>query len=213
MRPQLPPGPWLVVGLARSGVAAARALLDRGEEVLVVDAGAPDVPDGIPAVTGTDGLAELEGAAAVVKSPGVPAQAPVVVEARRRGLPVMGELELAWRLVDAEVVAVTGTNGKTTTVELLGEIHRAAGVPVRVVGNVGTAYASLAGQDVGDAVVVCEASSFQLEDTIAFAPDAAVLLNLEADHLDRHGTLDAYRAAKLEVFARQGPDDVAVAPR
>jgi UDP-N-acetylmuramoylalanine--D-glutamate ligase len=212
VRPELPPGPWLVVGLARSGVAAARALLERGEDVLVVDAGAPEVPEGIPAVTGTDGLEQLEGARAVVKSPGVPAQAPVIAEARRRGLPVLGELELAWRLVPNDVIAVTGTNGKTTTVELLGEIHRAAGVPVQVVGNVGTAYASLAGTDLGDAVVVCEASSFQLEDTIAFAPEAAVLLNLEADHLDRHGTLDAYRAAKLQVFARQGPDDVAVAP-
>jgi UDP-N-acetylmuramoylalanine--D-glutamate ligase len=211
-RPELPPGPWLVVGLARSGTAAARALLARGEEVLVVDAGTPPVPDGIRAVTGTDGLAELDGVRAVVKSPGVPAPAPVVVEARRRGLPVMGELELAWRLVPGEVVAVTGTNGKTTTVELLGQIHREAGVPVQVVGNVGTAYASLAGTDLAGAVVVCEASSFQLEDTLAFAPEAAVLLNLEADHLDRHGTLDAYREAKLQVFARQGPGDVAVAP-
>jgi UDP-N-acetylmuramoylalanine--D-glutamate ligase len=211
-RPELPPGPWLVVGLARSGTAAARALLARGEEVLVVDAGTPPVPDGIRAVTGTDGLAELDGVRAVVKSPGVPAPAPVVVEARRRGLPVMGELELAWRLVPGEVVAVTGTNGKTTTVELLGQIHREVGVPVQVVGNVDTAYASLAGTDLAGAVVVCEASSFQLEDTLAFAPEAAVLLNLEADHLDRHGTLDAYREAKLQVFARQGPGDVAVAP-
>jgi UDP-N-acetylmuramoylalanine--D-glutamate ligase len=212
-RPELPPGPWLVVGLARSGVAAARALLQRGEQVLAVDAGEPQVPEGIPAVTGTDGLAQLDDAGAVVKSPGVPAQAPVIAEARRRGMPVLGELELAWRLVPNEVIAVTGTNGKTTTVELLGEIHRAAGVPVQVVGNVGTAYASLAGRDLGGAVVVCEASSFQLEDTLAFAPEAAVLLNLEPDHLDRHGTFDAYRDAKLEVFARQGPQDVAVAPR
>src|SRR5262249_15226601 len=150
-------------------------------------------PDGIPAVTATDGLAQLEAAAAVVKSPGVPAQAPVVAEARRRGLPVMGELELAWRLVPNEVIAVTGTNRKTTTVERLGEIHRAAGAPVRVVGNVGTAYASLAGTELGSATVVCEASSFQLEDTIAFAPEAAILLNLEPDHLDRHGSFEAYR--------------------
>jgi UDP-N-acetylmuramoylalanine--D-glutamate ligase len=200
------------VGLARSGVAAARALLQRGEQVVAVDAGSPDLPDGIPAVTQTDGLAQLDDARAVVKSPGVPARAPAIAEARRRGLPVLGELELAWRLVPNEVIAVTGTNGKTTTVELLGEIHRAAGVPAQVVGNVGTAYASLAGRDLGGAVVICEASSFQLEDTLAFAPEAAVLLNLEPDHLDRHGTFDAYRAAKLEVFARQGPGDVAVAP-
>jgi UDP-N-acetylmuramoylalanine--D-glutamate ligase len=212
VRPPLPGGPYLVVGLARSGVAAARALLARGEQVLVVDAGTPEVPRDIPAVTGTDGLAQLDGVAAVVKSPGVPAQAPVIAEARRRGVPVMGELELAWRLVDAETIAVTGTNGKTTTVELLGEIHRAAGQPVRVVGNVGTAYASLAGEDLGGATIVCEASSFQLEDTLAFAPEAAILLNLEPDHLDRHGTLEAYRDAKLQAFARQGPEDIAVAP-
>ena len=212
MRPPLPGGPYLVVGLARSGVAAARALLARGEQVLVVDTGTPEVPQGIPAVVGTDGLTQLDGIAAVVKSPGVPAQAPVVAEARRRGVPVMGELELAWRLVDAETIAVTGTNGKTTTVELLGAIHRAAGEPVRVVGNVGTAYASLAGEDLHGATVVCEASSFQLEDTLAFAPEAAILLNLEPDHLDRHGTLEAYRDAKLQAFARQGPEDIALAP-
>jgi UDP-N-acetylmuramoylalanine--D-glutamate ligase len=136
----------------------------------------------------------------------------VIAEARRRGVPVMGELELAWRLVDAETIAVTGTNGKTTTVELLGAIHRAAAAPVRVVGNVGTAYASLAGEDLQGATVVCEASSFQLEDTLAFAPEAAILLNLEPDHLDRHGTLAAYRDAKLQAFARQGPQDIALAP-
>jgi UDP-N-acetylmuramoylalanine--D-glutamate ligase len=128
---------------------------------------------------------------------------------------VLGELELAWRCVPNEVIAVTGTNGKTTTVELLGHLHREAGVPVAVVGNVGTAYSSLAlgggGASDPDAVVVCEASSFQLEDTVAFAPEAAVLLNLDSDHLDRHGSLEAYHAAKLQIFARQGNDDIAVA--
>jgi UDP-N-acetylmuramoylalanine--D-glutamate ligase len=212
VRPELPHGPWLVVGLARSGVAAARALLARGEEVLVVDRGTPEVPDGIPAVTGTDGLAELERVAAVVKSPGVPAQAPVVAEARRRGMPVMGELELAWRLVDAETIAVTGTNGKTTTVELIGHIHREAGLAVTVAGNVGTALSTLVDTLAPEAVVVCEVSSFQLEDTLEFAPEGAVLLNLAPDHLDRHGTFEAYRAAKLRIFANQGNDDVAVAP-
>jgi UDP-N-acetylmuramoylalanine--D-glutamate ligase len=211
-RPELPAGPWLVVGIARSGVAAARALLARGEEVVAVDAGRPPVPEGIEARLGVDGVAELERARAVVKSPGVPGHAPVVVAARERGLPVLGELELAWRLVPNEIVAVTGTNGKTTTTELLGAIHRAAGVAVAVAGNVGAAYSGLAGALVPEAVVVCEASSFQLEDTEAFAPEGAVLLNVEPDHLDRHGSLDAYLRAKLEVFARQGPEDVAVAP-
>jgi UDP-N-acetylmuramoylalanine--D-glutamate ligase len=107
---------------------------------------------------------------------------------------------------------VTGTNGKTTTTELLGHIHREAGLPVAVAGNVGTAATSLAGTLDPAATVVCEASSFQLEDTADFSPEAAVLLNVTEDHLDRHGTFDAYLAAKLRAFARQGNDDVAVLP-
>jgi UDP-N-acetylmuramoylalanine--D-glutamate ligase len=142
----------------------------------------------------------------------VPQEAPVVAAARRAGLPVIGELELGWRLLPQEFVAVTGSNGKTTTVELVGHVHREAGLPVVVAGNVGTALASLAGTLDTEAVVVCEASSFQLEDTEAFAPEAAVLLNLTEDHLDRHGTFDAYRAAKLQAFARQPPGTLAVVP-
>jgi UDP-N-acetylmuramoylalanine--D-glutamate ligase len=211
-RPPLPPGPWLVVGLARSGVAAARTLMARGERVVVVDRGSPEVPAGIDAHVQTEGLAELARARAVVKSPGVPREAPVIAAARERGMPVLGELELGWRLLANEFVAVTGTNGKTTTVELLGQIHREAGRPVAIAGNVGTAVSALAGALDERAAVVCEASSFQLEDTLEFAPEGAVLLNVEADHLDRHGTRDDYLAAKLQVFARQGNDDVAVFP-
>jgi UDP-N-acetylmuramoylalanine--D-glutamate ligase len=142
----------------------------------------------------------------------VPREAPVVAEALRRGIEVTGELELAWRLLPNEFVAVTGTNGKTTTAELLGAIHHAARVPVVVAGNVGTPLASLVGEVRPGAVIVCEASSFQLEDSSAFAPEAAVLLNIEEDHLDRHGTVEAYREAKLRAFANQGPGDVAVLP-
>jgi UDP-N-acetylmuramoylalanine--D-glutamate ligase len=221
LRPPLPSGPHLVVGLARSGQAAAALLHARGEEVIAVDR-APadrlltDLPDGIELHAGTDGVALLDRVRSVVKSPGVPSDAPAVSAARARGIPVLGELELAWRCVPNEVIAVTGTNGKTTTVELLGHIHRECGVGVAVVGNVGTAYASLAldpPPTTGDGlVVVCEASSFQLEDTISFAPEAAVLLNLDSDHLDRHGSVDAYHQAKLRIFAHQGNDDVAVAP-
>jgi UDP-N-acetylmuramoylalanine--D-glutamate ligase len=109
-------------------------------------------------------------------------------------------------------VTVTGTNGKTTTVELIGHIHREAGLPVAVAGNVGAAVSGLVGKVDRETTVVCEVSSFQLEDTLAFAPEAAVLLNVTPDHLDRHGTFDAYRAAKLEIFARQANEDVAVAP-
>ncbi len=212
-RPPLPPGPWLVVGLARSGIAAARALISRGEQVVAVDRGSPAaIPDDIDAHLRTEGLAFLASARAVVKSPGVPREAPVIAAARGRGVPVLGELELGWRLLPNEFIAVTGTNGKTTTVELLGHIHREAGLAVAVAGNVGTAVSGLAGSLDAGATVVCEASSFQLEDTLEFAPEGAVLLNVESDHLDRHGTLDDYLAAKLQAFARQGNDDLAVAP-
>jgi len=219
-RPPLPPGPFLVVGLARSGVAAALALRERGEQVAGCDAGR--VPGealerlraaGVEARAGTEGLELLAGARTVVKSPGVPKEAVVIATARERGVPVLGELEIGWRmLAEEEFVAVTGSNGKTTTVELIGRIHREAGLPVSVAGNVGTALTSLPGALAPGTTVVCEASSFQLEDTEAFAPDAAVLLNLAEDHLDRHGTFDAYRAAKLELFARQPDEAVAVAP-
>jgi UDP-N-acetylmuramoylalanine--D-glutamate ligase len=216
-RPPLPGGPYLVVGLARSGVAAALALRERGEEVTGVDRGEPsgarELRDaGIAVQTGADGLAPLAHARALIKSPGVPREAPSIVAARERGIPVLGELELGWRLLANETIAVTGTNGKTTTVELIGHIHREAGLGVAVAGNVGTALTSLAGRLDPQAVVVVEASSFQLEDTTAFAPEAAVLLNLAPDHLDRHGTLGDYTAAKLRIFAHQGNDDIAVAP-
>ena len=122
---------------------------------------------------------------------------------------MIGELELAWRAIPNRFLAVTGTNGKTTTVELLGHVYRSAGEPVAVAGNVGTPLASLVGEVDADATVVCEASSFQLEDTDHFAPECAVFLNLAPDHLDRHADLDAYLAAKLRIFANQGNDDVA----
>jgi UDP-N-acetylmuramoylalanine--D-glutamate ligase len=216
-----------VVGMARSGVAAALALRACGEQVIGFDAGTPQGTEaladaGVELHCGGDGLALLKRVRAVVKSPGVPAQAPVIAAARGRGMEVLGELELGWRMLGNEFIAVTGTNGKTTTVELIGQIHREAGLPVTVAGNVGAAVSGLVGNGrPGDGpagkvdertTVVCEVSSFQLEDTRAFAPEAAVLLNLTPDHLDRHGTFDAYRDAKLEIFARQGNDDIAVAP-
>jgi UDP-N-acetylmuramoylalanine--D-glutamate ligase len=223
VRPPLPPGPYLVVGLARSGVAAALALRARGEAVIGVDAGAADNPAlaqaagrlseaGVEVHLDASGDVLAARARTLIKSPGVPQNAPVVVTARAHDLPVVGEIELAWRLIANEFVAVTGTNGKTTTTEWIGHIHREAALPVAVAGNVGTALTSLVGRLDPEATVVCEASSFQLEDTDLFAPEAAVLLNLSPDHLDRHPTFDDYIAAKLKVFANQGNDDVAVAP-
>jgi UDP-N-acetylmuramoylalanine--D-glutamate ligase len=211
VRPPLPAGPFLVVGLARSGLAAARVLEAHGG-VIGTDSGRPVVPAGLEAHLGVDGVELLDRVACVVKSPGVPNEAPVIAAARERGLPVIGELELAWRLLPQRFVAVTGTNGKTTTAELLGAIWREAGRPVTVAGNVGTPLASLVGRLGPDATVVCEVSSFQAEDSHEFAPDTGLLLNLSEDHLDRHGTFEAYRQAKLRMFARQRPDQIAVAP-
>ena len=219
-RPLLPPGPFLVAGLARSGIAAALALRQSGQEVLGTDARAlPDAERALLAVSGIrveapgDGVALLERSRTVVKSPGVPQDVPLLEAARTAGHPVVGELEIAWRLlVEQPFLAVTGSNGKTTTVELLGAMHRAAGAPVRVAGNVGTALSSLVGELAPGTTVVCEASSFQLEDATEFAPEVGVLLNVTSDHLDRHGTVEAYRAAKLRIFARQPDSAVAVLP-
>ncbi len=187
------------------------------------DAGARDQPNltsaagrlrevGVEVHLDATGAALAARAQALVKSPGVPQDAPAVVAARQRGIPVYGELEVAWRLVPNEFIAVTGTNGKTTTTEWIGHLHREAGLPVAVAGNVGTAVSSLVGSLASDATVVCETSSFQLEDSVAFSPEAAVLLNLAPDHLDRHAGYEDYVAAKLRIFANQGNDDIAVAP-
>ena len=222
-RPPLTPGPFLVVGLARSGVAAALTLRARGEEVIGCDTGEASDPAlaeiarrlsdaGVEVHLDASGDALAARAGTLIKSPGVPQNAPAVLAARSRHTPVLGELELAWRLLPNEFVAVTGTNGKTTTTEWIGHIHREAALPVAVAGNVGTALSSLVGRLDAGATVVCEASSFQLEDTFAFAPEAAVILNLSPDHLDRHPSYDDYVAAKLKIFAHQGNDDIAVAP-
>jgi UDP-N-acetylmuramoylalanine--D-glutamate ligase len=225
-RPPLPGGPYLVIGLARSGVAAAEALRARGEEVIGCDTRAGRVGSdseldsaaqrlsraGVEVHLDASGEAVAARAGTLIKSPGVPQNAPAIAAARARGVPVIGELELAWRLVWNEFVAVTGTNGKTTTTEWIGHVHRTAALPVAVVGNVGTAASTLAGAISPETTVVCEASSFQLEDTVAFAPEAAALLNLAPDHLDRHATFEDYVAAKLKIFANQGNDDLAVAP-
>jgi UDP-N-acetylmuramoylalanine--D-glutamate ligase len=204
-----------VVGLARSGAAIATVLAERGEDVLGVDSGTPEEAAGlqdagVEVSLGVDGTRQLDRARTVVKSPGVPQDVPVVQAARERGIEVTGELELAWRLIPNAFCAVTGTNGKTTTTELIGHLYRTAGRPVTVAGNVGTPLASLVGAIDADATVVCEASSFQLEDTNYFSPESAVFINLAPDHLDRHGTLENYLAAKLRIFANQGNDDDAV---
>jgi len=203
----------LVLGLARSGQAAALALARRGDRVIgvdrsaKVDAGRLEAA-GVEVRLGSEEDSLLEGMDVLIKSPGVPAGAPLVVAARRRGLPVWSEVELGARLLPNPILGVTGTNGKTTTSELLGAMLHAP-----VAGNVGRALTELDGEVPADQWIVCELSSFQLEDIVEFRPPIGVLLNLEPDHLDRHGTFDAYRDAKLRIFENQRADDVAVVPR
>ncbi|MEP6812282.1 MAG: UDP-N-acetylmuramoyl-L-alanine--D-glutamate ligase [Actinomycetota bacterium] len=202
------PGRVLVLGLGRSGRAAATALARHGVSVVAADR-SPDADAGRLAVEGVEvriGSEEeslLDGVELVVKSPGVPAESPLAAAARARSIPIWSEIELGFRLLPGNpLVGVTGTNGKTTTTELLAAIFRVAGRDVEVAGNVGRALTDVALQIEPGATVVCELSSFQLEDVHTLACDVAVLLNLEPDHLDRHGTFEAYRDAKLRIFER-----------
>ena len=176
-----------MLGLARSGKAATAALERRGVEVVRADRELGNDRD----------LALLDGVELLVKSPGVPHEVPLVAEAESRGLPIWSEVELGFRLIRPKLVGVTGTNGKTTTCELLGVMLQAP-----VAGNVGRALTDLDGHVEPGSWVVCELSSFQLEDVHELACEIAVLLNLEPDHLDRHGSFEAYRDAKLRIFER-----------
>lgn len=208
----------LVIGLARSGTAAAEALSRRGARVVGFDRDeSVDVGRlrelGVELHLGREEETLLQGIDLVVKSPGIPGETMLVTGARERGIPVWSEIELGAQLLPNPILGVTGTNGKTTTSELLGAIFRAAGRPVEVAGNVGRPLTSLADAVEPTAWVVCELSSFQLEDVLTLRPRIAVLLNLAPDHLDRHADFDAYARAKLRIFERQGPGDTAVVPR
>jgi UDP-N-acetylmuramoylalanine--D-glutamate ligase len=177
----------LVLGLARSGKAAVSALERRGVEVVAADRTLVNDGD----------LSLLAGVELMVKSPGVPREAPLVAEAERRGVEIWSEVELGYRLLRPRLVGVTGTNGKTTTTELLGAILAAP-----TAGNVGRALTDLDGEVEPGALVVCELSSFQLEDVHELTCEVAILLNLEPDHLDRYASFDEYRNAKLRIFER-----------
>jgi len=209
-----------VAGMGRSGTAAARLALRElpGVTIDVVDAKPEDELGGAPAELRAAGARVLLGEAArlpdgvdlLVKSPGVPTSSPVVAAALERGLPIWSEIELAARFLTNRWIAITGTNGKTTTTELTGHILRSAGGPVEVAGNVGRALATLPGAIDSAAVVVAELSSFQLEHIERFRPDVAVLLNLTEDHIDRHGTYGGYVDAKLRIFENQASADLAL---
>jgi len=207
---------YLVVGLARSGVAACEAIrrVWPGAEVLAAD-GRADIDVGrlralgVEPVLGGD-VVPVDGLSAVVKSPGVPAQAAQVAAARDAGVPVWSEVELAARMLRNPIAGVTGTNGKTTTTHLLGAMLAAGGLRCEVAGNVGRPLSSLAGVVDQNAWIACELSSFQLEDIDTLRCRVAAILNLTPDHLDRHGTVEEYLDCKLRIFENQEPGDVAV---
>jgi UDP-N-acetylmuramoylalanine--D-glutamate ligase len=209
----------LVVGLGRSGVASALFLKSRGARVTVSDAKSEDqlrdeipvlLDHGIVVETGGHGDRTFRGQDLIVVSPGVPVDAPPLVQARAVGEMVIGEMELASRFLPGPMVAVTGSNGKTTTTALTGEIMAGSGFASVVGGNIGTPAISLVEQATRETVVVLEVSSFQLETIQNFHPKVAVMLNVTPDHLDRHRTFETYANAKARIFENQTGDDFAV---
>jgi len=209
----------LVVGLGKSGLAAALFLRHRGAQVTVSDvrsaeALAKDIPalleEGIMVEAGGHGLLTFRRQDLIVVSPGVPLTTPELVQVRSFGLPVIGELELAARFIKGKMLAVTGSNGKTTTTTLLGEILKEAGLPTLVGGNIGVPVVSLVDESTDDTWSVLEVSSFQLESTEQFHPSIAVILNITPDHLDRHGSFENYIQAKERIFAVQDANDCLV---
>ena len=208
-----------VVGLARSGVAACRLLQALRARVTGTDARAEDVlpsdaralrAEGVRLIVGGHPDEAFRTAELVVVSPGVPAAHPSLAACRARGIPVIAEIELAYRTMTAEFVAITGTNGKTTTTALTGALFAESDRPIFVGGNIGRPLAAEALRFPADGWVVAEVSSFQLETTDAFRPRVAAVLNVTPDHLDRHGNLAAYTDAKARIFRSQGPEDWAV---
>jgi UDP-N-acetylmuramoylalanine--D-glutamate ligase len=209
----------LVVGLGKSGLAAALFLRHRGAQVTVSDvrsaeALAKDIPalieEGISVEAGGHGLLTFRRQDLIVVSPGVPVDTPELVQVRSFGLPVIGELELAARFLQGDVLAMTGSNGKTTTTTLAGEILKESGRHTLVGGNIGVPVVSLIEESTPSTWSVLEVSSFQLETTREFHPTIAVILNITPDHLDRHGTFENYALAKERIFARQTAEDFLV---
>jgi UDP-N-acetylmuramoylalanine--D-glutamate ligase len=209
----------LVVGLGKSGVASALFLKVHGARVTVSDMKSGDelrneipvlLDHGITVETGGHGERTFRGQDLIVVSPGVPVDAPLLVQARSLGEAVIGEIELASQFLPGPIVAITGSNGKTTTTTLTGEILAAAGMPALVGGNIGTPAISLAEQAKPETVIVLEVSSFQLETIQTFRPKIAVVLNVTPDHLDRHRTLEVYVDAKARIFENQRGEDFAV---
>jgi UDP-N-acetylmuramoylalanine--D-glutamate ligase len=209
----------LVVGLGRSGVASALFLKSQGARVTVSDVKSPEqlreeipvlLDHGIAVETGGHGERTFQNQDLIVVSPGVPVDAAPIAQARALGQPVIGEIELAAEFLPVPIVAITGSNGKTTTTTLVGEILAAGGLKTLVGGNIGTPAISLVPQATPETVVVLEVSSFQLETIRSFRPKIGIVLNVTPDHLDRHRTFTAYVDAKARLFENQQPEDFAV---
>jgi UDP-N-acetylmuramoylalanine--D-glutamate ligase len=209
----------LVVGLGKSGVASAQFLQARGAKVTVSDSKSPDqlgneitalLDRGIAVETGGHGERTFRGQDMIVVSPGIPADSAPLVQARVHGVPIIGEIELAAQFLQGRILAITGSNGKTTTTTLTGEVLAASGLPVVVGGNIGTPAISLVDQTTPASFVVLEVSSFQLETIQTFRPFISAILNITPDHLDRHRTLDAYVDAKARVFENQNKSEYCV---
>ncbi len=209
----------LVVGLGRSGVASALFLKSRGAKVTVSDTKSEDqlrqeipvlLDHGIAVETGRHGERTFQNQDLIVVSPGVPVDAQPLVQARALGEPVIGEIELAAEFLSGPIVAITGSNGKTTVTSLVGEILAKSGLKTLVGGNIGTPAISLVEHATADTVTVLEVSSFQLETIRTFRPRVAVVLNVTPDHLDRHRTFEAYADAKARIFENQTSGDFAV---
>ncbi len=215
----------VVMGAGRSGLAAAHYLAAQGRSIVMTDSRPePDLEmelrlakAGIPGVWGGHPSALLEGCAELILSPGIPRTAPFVVEALGRGIPVIGEVELAHRLIrergeGAMVLAVTGTNGKSTTTDLAAHLLRSSGISAIACGNLGTPVIEAAQSAPPATAFVIELSSYQLESIQDFHAEGAAFLNLTPDHLTRHGTMESYRRTKLRIFERQSADDLRVVP-
>lgn len=209
----------LVVGLGKSGLAAALFLRHKGAQVTVSDvrsaeALAKDVPalleEGIMVEAGGHGLLTFRRQDLIVVSPGVPLDTPELVQVKGFGLPIIGEVELAARFLKGRMLAITGSNGKTTTTALVGEILKTGGLPTLVGGNIGVPVIDLVEQSSDDTWSVLEISSFQLESTVEFHPQIAVILNITPDHLDRHGSFENYARAKERIFAAMDEHDCIV---
>lgn len=209
----------LVVGLGKSGVNSALFLRERGARVTVSDTKTQEqlkeqiptlLDHGVVVETGLHGERTFEDQDLIVVSPGVAYDEPHIVGARRHKVPVIGEVELAARFLKGKIVAITGSNGKTTTTALTGEVLAKAGLPVHVGGNIGTPAITLVEKSTDATYNVLEISSFQLETIETFRPLIAVVINVTPDHLDRHGSFEAYAAAKARVFENQTAEDHAI---